>query len=420
MSLAHTLNTGAFKGAQAGLVLVFFAFPMSVALANVALLLTLLLWALSLGGAASRAALREAFRNPLVGPALALFAWIVIAVAWSPADREGVTGFVQKYLKFAMIPVFIALLQDARVRRRCWQAFAVALLFTLAVTWLNVWFDFSWTRTHNQGFGGDHTVFKDYISQGLMMSVFASLCAFWATDRQPGWRRAGLILLWAAASASILVLLAGRTGYLAWAASTAVFALVLAAARSRWVVIATLVGVGALFAAAVTSPVLLDRWQGAVNEAANAGNGPVTSIGARVQMIRFVLERAADAPLLGHGTASYPVGAKQHFTAPGYCEVVCPHPHNQFLFFLYEQGAIGLLLFLAFIAVIVREAWRHEPRRRALALAFVATLCAACVSHSSFWLSTENHCLILMSALVMAGLYARSTSIALRAPEPGP
>ncbi len=416
MSLAHTLNTGAFKGAQAGLVLVFFAFPMSVALANVALLLTLLLWALSLGGAASRAALREAFRNPLVGPALALFAWIVIAVAWSPADREGVTGFVQKYLKFAMIPVFIALLQDARVRRRCWQAFAVALLFTLAVTWLNVWFDFSWTRTHNQGFGGDHTVFKDYISQGLMMSVFASLCAFWATDRQPGWRRAGLILLWAAASASILVLLAGRTGYLAWAASTAVFALVLAAARSRWVVIATLVGVGALFAAAVTSPVLLDRWQGAVNEAANAGNGPVTSIGARVQMIRFVLERAADAPLLGHGTASYPVGAKQHFTAPGYCEVVCPHPHNQFLFFLYEQGAIGLLLFLAFIAVIVREAWRHEPRRRALALAFVATLCAACVSHSSFWLSTENHCLILMSALVMASLIARRA----RAPEPGP
>ncbi|MGC4397802.1 O-antigen ligase family protein [Hydrogenophaga sp. T2] len=416
MSLAHTLNTGAFKGAQAGLVLVFFAFPMSVALANVALLLTLLLWALSLGGADSRAALREAFRNPLVGPALALFAWIVIAVAWSPADREGVTGFVQKYLKFAMIPVFIALLQDARVRRRCWQAFAVALLFTLAVTWLNVWFDFSWTRTHNQGFGGDHTVFKDYISQGLMMSVFASLCAFWATDRQAGWRRAGLILLWAAASASILVLLAGRTGYLAWAASTAVFALVLAAARSRWVVIATLVGVGALFAAAVTSPVLLDRWQGAVNEAANAGNGPVTSIGARVQMIRFVLERAADAPLLGHGTASYPVGAKQHFTAPGYCEVVCPHPHNQFLFFLYEQGAIGLLLFLAFIAVIVREAWRHEPRRRALALAFVATLCAACVSHSSFWLSTENHCLILMSALVMASLIARRA----RAPEPGP
>ncbi|MBL0944537.1 MAG: O-antigen ligase family protein [Hydrogenophaga sp.] len=416
MSLAHTLNTGAFKGAQAGLVLVFFAFPMSVALANVALLLTLLLWALSLGGAASRAALREAFRNPLVGPALALFAWIVIAVAWSPADREGVTGFVQKYLKFAMIPVFIALLQDARVRRRCWQAFAIALLFTLAVTWLNVWFDFSWTRTHNQGFGGDHTVFKDYISQGLMMSVFASLCAFWATDRQPGWRRAGLILLWAAASASILVLLAGRTGYLAWAASTAVFALVLAAARSRWVVIATLVGVGALFAAAVTSPVLLHRWQGAVNEAANAGNGPVTSIGARVQMIRFVLERAADAPLLGHGTASYPVGAKQHFTAPGYCEVVCPHPHNQFLFFLYEQGAIGLLLFLAFIAVIVREAWRHEPRRRALALAFVATLCAACVSHSSFWLSTENHCLILMSALVMASLIARRA----RPPEPVP
>jgi O-antigen ligase len=409
MTLAHTLNTGAFKGAQAGLVLVFFAFPMSVALANVALLLTLLLWALSLPGAESRAALRAAFRNPLVAPALALFAWIVIAVVWSPADREGVMGFVQKYLKFAMIPVFIALLQDARVRRRCWQAFAVALLFTLAVTWLNVWFDFSWTRTHNQGFGGDHTVFKDYISQGLMMSLFAVMCAYLATAPQGLGRRAVLWLHWAAASASILLLLAGRTGYLAWALSTAVFAVSLAAARSRWVVIATLVGVVALFAAALTSPVLVDRWQGALQEASSAGSGPVTSIGARVEMIRFVLDSAAEAPLLGHGTASYPVGARQHFTAPGYCEVVCPHPHNQFLFFLYEQGAIGLLLFLVFIGTVVFEARRHEPRRRAFAFAFVAMLCAACVSHSSFWLSTENHCLILMSALVMAGLHARRT-----------
>ncbi|QIM50963.1 O-antigen ligase family protein [Hydrogenophaga crocea] len=420
MSLAHTLNTGAFKGAQAGLVLVFFAFPMSVALANVALLLTLLLWALSLGGAASRAALREAFRNPLVGPALALFAWIVIAVAWSPADREGVTGFVQKYLKFAMIPVFIALLQDARVRRRCWQAFAVALLFTLAVTWLNVWFDFSWTRTHNQGFGQDHTVFKDYISQGLMMSVFAVGCAFLALEQRDSRRAAALWLLWALASASVLILSLGRTGYLAWAASTAVFGLTWALGRSRRTALVTLVVLGGLFAAAVSSPLLQQRGEVALEEASTAGQGAVTSIGARVAMARFVLQAVPHAPLLGHGTASYPVGAKQHFTAPGYCEVVCPHPHNQFLFFLYEQGAIGLLLFLAFIAVIVREAWRHEPRRRALALAFVATLCAACVSHSSFWLSTENHCLILMSALVMAGLYARRTSIDLRAPEPGP
>jgi len=407
MSPTARFHTVTFRGAQACLVLVFFAFPMSVALANVALLLTLLLWALSLAGPDSRAALREACRNPLVLPALALFAWILIAVLWSPADREGITGFVQKYLKFAMIPAFIALLRDARTRRRCWQAYAVALLFTLAVTWLNVWFDFPWTRTHNQGFGEDHTVFKDYISQGLMMSLFAVGCAFLALDPQRRRQAPAFWLLWALASASILFLSLGRTGYLAWAVSTAAFGLAWALGRSRRTALVTLAVLGALFAAAVSSPLLQQRGETAFEEARSAGQGEVTSIGARVAMARFVLDAVPQAPVLGHGTASYPVGARAHFTAPGYCEVVCPHPHNQFLFFLYEQGAIGLVLFGVFIAAVVREAWRHEPRRRAAALAFVAVLCAACASHSSFWLSTENHCLILMSALIMAGLRAR-------------
>jgi len=409
MSFVSTLNTGTHRGAQACLVLAFLAFPMSVALANVALLLTLLLWGVSLAGAEARAALREALRNPLVLPALALFGWIVIAIAWSPADRAAVGGFVQKYLKFALVPVFIALLQDGRVRRRCWQAFAVAMLFTLAVTWLNVWFDFPWTRTHNQGFGVDHTVFKDYISQGLMMSVFAGLCAYLALG---GTRFAWL--LWALASASILLLLQGRTGYLAWAVSTAVLALAVALARSWRATLATLVGLVLLFALAATSPLVMERGQSAWREAASADTeGPVTSVGARVEMAEFVLSRVAQAPLFGHGTASYPVLAKDHFTAPGYCEVVCPHPHNQFLFFLFEQGALGLLLFLGFVAVMLREALRAPPRQRAFALAFVAMLCSASLTHSALWLSTESHCLILMSALIMASLRARPVRAAI-------
>ncbi|MBL0917528.1 MAG: O-antigen ligase family protein [Hydrogenophaga sp.] len=409
MSLVSALPRRAQQGAQACLVLAFFAFPVSVALANVALLLTLLLWAISLSGAEARSTLRQAMHNPLAIAALALFAWIVIATAWSPAEREGVLGFLQKYLKFALVPMFIALLQDATVRRRSWQAFALAMLFTLAVTWLNVWFDFSWTRTHNQGFGVDHTVFKDYISQGLMMSLFALMCAFLATDTHSQRVRWLVVGLWMLASISMLVLSLGRTGYLAWAVSTAVFALAMAFGCSRRAAIGTLLGLGLVFAAASMSPVLQERGELAWAEAASARTGPVTSIGARMAMAEFVLDEVPNAPLLGHGTATYPVLARQHFTAPGYCEVVCPHPHNQFLFFQFEQGAVGLLLFLGFIGVMVREALHHGTQRRAFALAFVAVLCTASASHSAFWLSTESHCLILLSALLMAGLRGRRT-----------
>ena len=153
--------------ACAALVLCFLAFPCPWPY-NVALLLTLLLWLLSLAGAPARAELREALRNPLAAPALALFAWIVIAVAWSPADPQGVLGALQKYLKFLMVPMFIALLQDPATRRRCWHAFMLALLFTLAVTWLSVWIEIPWTkgqpRRHGDGphrFQGPHLAGPD-------------------------------------------------------------------------------------------------------------------------------------------------------------------------------------------------------------------------------------------------------------------
>lgn len=408
MTLGSALPDRAHQGAQACLVLTFLAFPLSLALANLAMLLMLLLWALSLFGTKARGALGEGLRNRLVTPALALFAWVLVAIIWSPAAPEGALGFLQKYLKFAMVPVFIALLQDGAVRRRCWQAFAVAMGFTLVVTWLNVWFDFPWTRTHNQGFGRDHTVVKDYISQGLMMTVFTAVCVFVALGQSTRTRRAGLWLLWGLASASILLLLQGRTGYLAWAASTSVLALCIALAQSRRAVVAATLGLVVVFTlAVVSSPVLQQRWERAWDEAEDAGSGPVTSVGSRIEMASFVLQQAARAPLAGHGTASYPVLAPQHFTEGERCDVVCTHPHNQFLFFLFEQGAIGLLLFLWFLGAILREGWGQAPHRRAFVLAFVTTAVVASSTHSAFFLSTESHCLILMSALIMAGMRAR-------------
>lgn len=408
MTLGFTLPHRAQQGAHASLALAFFAFPLSVALANVALLLTLLLWSLSLLSPASRHVLKSALRNPLSVPAVTLFVWVVVALAWSPASTEGAQGFLQKYLKFAMVPMFIALLQNATLRRRCWLAFACAMLFTLVVTWLNVWFDFSWTRTQNQGFGRDHTVVKDYISQGLMMTIFTAMCCYMALGQQHHGRRLGLWLLWALASISILILLQGRTGYLTWAASTGVIALSIALAHSRRAVVSTTLGLAILFSVAVlSSPVLQHRWEKAWQEATAAGSGSVTSVGARIEMATFTLNESLKAPLLGHGTASYPELAPQHFKEIERCNVMCTHPHNQFLFFLFEQGAVGLLLFLWFIFAMVRVGWKQAPHRRAFVLAFASIATVASTTHSSFFLSTESHCLILMSALIMAGLHAR-------------
>ncbi len=397
------------QAAKASLVLVFFGFPMSVALANVGLFLTLVFWLLGFQWGNSWRDTRAALSNPVVLPALALFAWIAIASLWSPAEGTLVGAALGKYTKFLMLPVFISLLNDPVTRRRCWQGFAVAMLFTLLITWLNVWFDFSWTRTHNQGFGEDHTVFKDRIAQGILMSFFTVMAlhqAVRATSRQRAVVAAAVAGL---AAFSVLFLSSGRTGYLALLLSLTVYALFVVGLKMRRLAL-IVVAVGVLSATAfLTSTQLQHRVAAAWNEAHTSSvAGPVTSAGARVEMSRFALHAAQDTPLFGHGTAAYPVLAKTYFTDPAWCNVVCVHPHNQFVFFLFEQGAVGLLLFLWFVFAIARQATREVAPQRALMLGFVTVMVASNMTHSSFWLSTENHFFILMTALLMAAARPRA------------
>jgi O-antigen ligase len=401
-----TPSTVIQQGAKASLVLVFFAFPMSVALANVALLLTLMFWLLGWVWGTSLRDTRQALTNPVMLPALALFAWIAVAALWSPAEGGQIAGALQKYSKFLMLALFIGLLQDPATRRRCWQAFALAMLFTLTVTWLNIWFDFAWTRTRNQGFGQDHTVFKDRIAQGILMSFFTLMAMHQAVQASTRTRAilggcvAGL------AAFSVLFLSDGRTGYLALLLALAVFSVFAVGMKPRKLIIAVAAIAAVLVLAFTTSTQLQIRTEQAWEEGLqSSGIAPVTSVGARVEMGRFALEKSLEAPILGHGTAAYPALAKNHFTDPSWCSVVCVHPHNQFLFFLFEQGLIGLALFLWFLFAIARQAWRENKPHSALMLAFLTILVVSNTTHSSFWLSTENHFFILMTALLMAAAH---------------
>lgn len=391
------------QGAKASLILVFFAFPMSVALANVALLLTLVFWLLGCVWGPSLRDTRQALANPLAPPALALFAWIAIAALWSPASGPLIGAALGKYSKLLWVPVFIGLLNDPVTRRRCGQAFALAMLFTLAVTWLNVWFDFSWTRTHNQGFGEDHTVFKDRIAQGILMSFFTVMALHHAVSAPTRARAVIAAVVAGLAAFSVLFLSSGRTGYLALLLSIAVFAIFAVGLRRRRLALVALALVAVMAVTFSTSTQLRSRLNDAWTEARNSSiAAPVTSAGARVEMNRFTLLSSLEHPVLGHGTASYPVLAPTHFTDPSWCAVVCVHPHNQFAFFLFEQGLIGLGLFLWFVLAIARQAWLEDTPHRALMMGFVAVLLAANMTHSSFWLSTENHFFVLMSLLLMA------------------
>jgi O-antigen ligase len=399
------------------LVLVYVAFPMSVALANSLLFLTLLLWLLSMKAEDWRPFFMQAWRNPVVRPALALTVLIMVAAFWSPAPWGDIAGYFKKYVKFLVLPVFISLLVQREHRSHCWWAFGLAMLFTLVSTWLNVWFDVPWSRTENQGFGVDHTVFKDHISQGIMMAFFVCLSAHWAYKSVSRWLAAFWWMVAILGSVSILFLSQGRTGYLSVVFSALIFAMVAMGGRLKALLGTVTVAAVLLVLVYAVSPQFQQRSALALNEARTSSLKSVTSVGARIEVWRFMARSSKTTTLLGEGTASYPVLAKSYFEDPEFCAVVCPHPHNQFLLFYFELGLLGLLLFFWLILSIVRQAMVYQSTHRALMLAFVVIMVISNMTHSSLWLSTESHFFILVTTLLMASARLPRTAPAKGTPQ---
>ena len=407
------------QAAKWSLIAMFFAFPISVALANVTMTLAVVLWLFSMRRADWMPFFSQAWSNPVSKPALFLALLVVVASFWSPASGPEIVGYFKKYSKFLILPIFMALLVEGPIRRRCWEAFGLAMLITLVSTWLNVWVDLPWSQTKNQGFGVDHTVFKDHISQGIMMSLFVCAAAMWAIKAE---RRGQAVLWWfvcVMSATSILVLSQGRTGYLGVFFSAVVFTLSILGGRIKAAVCTVMAAAVLVVVVYAVSPQFQERTNLALKEAHSSSLSAVTSISARIETWRFMTTGSTKMTVLGAGTASYPVFAKSYFKDPAFCAVVCPHPHNQFLLFYFELGLLGLAMFFWYIFAIVRRAFEVAPVHRGLMLGFVAILLVSNMTHSSFWLSTESHFFVVMTALMMASASRSGRAAGLRSTDPG-
>lgn len=388
--------------AKLACVALYFLFPISVAGANVSMLVVLVSGLLA-GQYRQR---WEAVRgNPVVWASLGLYAWMIIGIAYSPAPWPDVAQHLGKYFKLVFLVLVMSLLMDAKWRRRCWGAFTAAMLFTLACTYANIWIDLPWSRTQNQGWGVDHTVFKDYISQGIMMSmlVLIALSQTLSSKWPMRWRLAwgGVALL---AVLSITHLSYGRTGYVALAAALGAFALFAMKGRSRWLALA---GVGLVAVVLVySSGGLRDRVALAVQEARTSHQEDLTSIGQRLYFAEKTWGLIQEKPVLGWGTGAYHEQFCRVATTLVWCDAGKFHPHNQLLFIWVEHGLIGFGLLLILILLPIFSVRGAAGGIAVLAGGFSGIFLVGSVTHASLWLSTESHFYTLMQVLVGLSVYA--------------
>lgn len=329
---------------------------------------------------------------------------VLVWTVFSPAPAEDAVNNLKVYSKLLLVLMLQLPLRQAIWRRRAFAGFTLGMALVLLSTYANVFIDLPWSHTRNQGFGEDHSVFVEYVSQSVMTAIFLAYAVHQALVSD---RRVHKVIWWLSAAIalfSVVFLLKGRSGLLATVVVAAVLFWQCTPRHLRWRTAGLLVALGA--ALVIASPLMRERLLLAYLEVVHHQPFDQTSLGARMDMWRLAWETTWAHPLFGAGSGAYPSLALAYF---GHCEMTCTHPHNQYLFFSMEFGLPVLGAYLLLLAAIGLTAHRSTSNTRVLLWAWLAVVTIDGLFNVPLWYRAQSYFFYAMLALFLASNHAQAT-----------
>jgi O-antigen ligase len=369
-------------------------------LANAAMAIMVILLVAS-GEAGPR--LRQACTQPLGVATLLLVGVIGLAMLWAQAPWSERWASFWSWRKLWMIPFMLALFGPAVWKLRLVVAYVavcgVAVLISFGIV-------VATQRLPTTVYDLAGSLLRNHSAQSMALAVAAFFALWLAAD-------ARLAARWRAAAAALAALFVlnmafvtpGRSGLLALAVMLAVLAIF--GLRSGRAALGALVLAGLFGAALALSPLARDRLELAAREWREAPTATVkTSMGIRAVLYENTLELVRERPLLGTGTGGFGIAYEKHVRAK-YADsdwrmLPTVDPHSQYLFFLAEQGALGLAAFFVFIVLALADRG-DGTRARVLASGLLLGWCATSLLSSHFKTFSEGFLL----ALALGALLAR-------------
>lgn len=242
------------------------------------------------------------------------------------------------------------------------------------------------------------TVFKLQITQNVFMA-FAALVWLSRSFEYRGllrWIYAGLVLL---ATVNVLLMVQGRTGYVALAIGMGTWLLLTLRRKQQIAVLAC--GTLTIALLVMTPNRAMERLTLGVQQIQGCVLAPLesayqacdNSMGQRTAFAREAIQLIKRAPLLGNGAGSFWYGNP----ATGYGIY---NPHNEYLLQTVQNGLMGLMVFLSWMWSCYRAAWCLSIRCRTLFVAVINSY-MACHLFNSFMLdSSEGHLFVIIAALL--------------------
>lgn len=288
---------------------------------------------------------------------LILLVWMFVSASWSRGSPTTIAYAANVQWKLLIIPLFVMVV-DAQVwARRCWSAFGLGIAILLVHVLLLQWTPLPWVSSTDP-----NSVFFNPLPQSVALALFCAWCVYHGLAKETS--RTLRVLIWIGflvASYAVFFVSLQRLGYLSWILGCGVVLYLFFPARLRLPVMALFLAVTAGVVAG--SGGARDRVQQAYDEVRSYRfENNYTSVGSRLHMWYVSAQFIRESPLSGHGLGSYPVLVESSFNDRAMCEQGCKHPHNQYLFYLFEFGLLGLGLFAIAIWIGARRVFAGRIR----------------------------------------------------------
>lgn len=243
---------------------------------------------------------------------------------------------------------------------------------------------------------------SNYTSQSMafIAACIASLFLLMRTESKS--MRYLLMLAIAAFIFNVYFVCGGRSAYIALPIVLVFVVANLCGLKRLPVIIAA---VALLMSAIVfSSSSLQQRVQEGLNEVASYQDSPhLTSIGIRMIFAKHTLELIADKPVLGHGSGAFKIAYANNIAGRynDWRETVTTDPHNIYLFVTTENGIVGLLIFLGYIVLAMRQGMLQSPYG-AMGAAFLLAVSITSLFNSHFKTFPEGHLLAYFTGILLA------------------
>lgn len=344
-------------------------------------------------------------KHPLVWLPALMFALLALSLLSSHHDYG--PKMVGKYQKLLyVLPLALFFLTDRQLLTRFVDGFLLANAVILVISLVSGIGHITLGGLNPQ----NPTVFKLQITQNVFVAL-AALVWLSRAFAQSGLKRAGYAALVGLATANVLLMVQGRTGYVALLVGVGGWLLLTLPHRQRLGVFVC--GLLVAFALVVIPNRATERLALGLQEVRHCVLAPAerayqacdNSMGQRTAFAREALRLIRQAPLLGNGAGSFWYGNAE----TGYS---VHNPHNEYLLETVQNGLLGLGVFLGWMLCCLRAAWRQPDACRNLLVAILGSY-MACHLFNSFLLdSAEGHLFMLLAANLASLMVGRREATA--------